>query len=263
MNRRLGFALAAISATLLLAPLLLARAQPPAERGFQGWTFVGERVAVGRGTAHSWVQVDGNGTPIAMGITFSEAALFGLPTAVTEWVLPLPRQVAVPPYDHATIDWRPRGHIPPGIYDRPHFDYHFYLITRAQRDQITVRGVNLERVMEPPGSEFIPEGYVPEPTGEPRMGRHWANAAAHEFHGQPFTRTFIYGYYDGRLAFVEPMVTREFLLGRPNLSEAIQVPAAYHREGYYPTSYTVRYLPQTREYTVSLDGLTFRPGAAE
>jgi hypothetical protein len=34
------------------------------------------------------------------------------------------------------LDWNPRGHIPDGVYTVPHFDVHFYLITREQREEI-------------------------------------------------------------------------------------------------------------------------------
>jgi hypothetical protein len=25
------------------------------------------------------------------------------------------------------LNWNPHGHIPPGVYDLPHFDFHFYI----------------------------------------------------------------------------------------------------------------------------------------
>ena len=31
------------------------------------------------------------------------------------------------PLKWALLNWNPHGHIPPGIYDRPHFDVHFYM----------------------------------------------------------------------------------------------------------------------------------------
>src|ERR1044072_4966536 len=42
-------------------------------------TFVGESRPLGNGTVRSWVTLDRNGDPTAVGVTFSEAALSGLP----------------------------------------------------------------------------------------------------------------------------------------------------------------------------------------
>ena len=31
------------------------------------------------------------------------------------------------PFKWVLLNWTPHGHIPPGVYDTPHFDVHFYL----------------------------------------------------------------------------------------------------------------------------------------
>jgi hypothetical protein len=54
------------------------------------------------------------------------------------------------------------------------------------------------------------------------------------------------------------MAARSFLETRPNVTEKIKLPAAYKKHGYYPTAYSVKYDPVRKEYTVSLDGLTYR-----
>ena len=37
------------------------------------------------------------------------------------------------------------------------------------------------------------------------MGVHAVNPSAPEFHNQPFTATFLYGYYNKQQTFIEPM----------------------------------------------------------
>ncbi|MBI2841856.1 MAG: hypothetical protein HYX78_00490 [Armatimonadetes bacterium] len=102
------------------------------------------------------------------------------------------------------MNWNPRGHIPPGIYDTPHFDFHFYMISETDRNKITAVGDDLVITEKPPRQEHVPKGYVLAPGGsEPRMGAHWINPESSEFHGQPFTKTFIYGFYDGKMAFID------------------------------------------------------------
>jgi hypothetical protein len=57
-------------------------------------------------------------------------ALKGLPEGKTmEFTLALPKEAAPTAYNHIGIDWNPQGHEPQGIYDKPHFDFHFYMIT--------------------------------------------------------------------------------------------------------------------------------------
>lgn len=96
----------------------------------------GTPVAIGNGMAWTWVRFDKETKkPVSLGVTLTETALQGLPTEVPanmvemEEILPLPRGVKDLPFTHATLDWNPKGHVPPGIYDVPHFDFHFYVIS--------------------------------------------------------------------------------------------------------------------------------------
>lgn len=133
------------------------------------------------------------------------------------------------------------------------------MISEQDRNRITVQGDDVARSEKQPAAEFVPEGYiyVPEPA-IPRMGAHWINPLSHEFHGQAFTKTFIYGSYNGNLIFAEPMITKAFLESKTNVTEAISLPAKYERHAYYPTKYSVKYDPATKEYTIALEGMTQR-----
>lgn len=45
-----------------------------------------------------------------------------------EFVLPLPSEASRRsdiPFKWALVNWNPHGHIPPGVWDEPHFDVHF------------------------------------------------------------------------------------------------------------------------------------------
>jgi hypothetical protein len=227
---------------------------------------LGQVKAMGNGRVWSWMEYGSEGTPIAIGVTFTETALSGLPENLPsdvhywEYELSLPKQAKVPPYDHIVVDWNPRGHFPPGVYDVPHFDFHFYMISSSERNKITVKKDDTTKLMKKPPAKFIPAGYIlPEGTEEPRMGVHWVDPSAPEFNKQPFTKTFIYGSYDGHVTFFEPMVSLAYLKGKePNTKETIKLPAAYERNGYYPVIYCVRHDAVRKEYTVSLEGLTQR-----
>ena len=226
---------------------------------------LGEAKILGNGVAWSWVENNSEGNPIALGITFSETALSGLPENLPsdapgwEYELPMPKEAKVAPYNHIVMNWNPHGHIPPGIYDVPHFDFHLYMITPRERKNITAKGDDIARLNKKPPARYVPTGYIlPDGTQEARMGSHWIDPSAPEFNQQPFTRTFIYGSYNGMVTFIEPMITKAFLESRQDVTESIKQPEAFQKPGYYPTQYSVKYDPVRKEYTVAVEGLIFR-----
>lgn len=90
------------------------------------------------------------------------------------------------------------------------------------------------------------------------MGAHWIDPTSPEFNGQPFTMTFIYGSYDGHFTFAEPMVSRDFLLLKPDVSIPVKSAPRVERDGYYPRHYEVIYDGKSETYTIALTELTFR-----
>ncbi|RYD93814.1 MAG: hypothetical protein EOP50_10530, partial [Sphingobacteriales bacterium] len=50
------------------------------------------------------------------------------------------------------------------------------------------------------------------------MGKHWADTTAVEFHGKKFEKTFIYGSYNGKFIFLEPMIALDYLKTKPNIT---------------------------------------------
>ena len=209
----------------------------------------GESVAVGNGTART--VVIGAGTrPVTIGVQLTMAALDGLPTAMTEWMLPLPTEISTTPWDHVALDWNPQGHEPAAIYGVPHFDFHFYAIASAEQMQIAGGPDNT-----PVPAEDIPQDYASQVVSVPMMGVHWADTLAAEFHGSPFDKTFIYGFYHGDMVFVEPMVTRALLMSHPDVMASIKQPDAFQTPGFYPGQYSVRYDPESETVRVTLEAL--------
>ncbi|HEX8524311.1 MAG TPA: DUF5602 domain-containing protein [Tepidisphaeraceae bacterium] len=229
----------------------------------------GEPVKLGNGTARTKITLDEQGRPSSIGIVLDQQALEGLPDCDAktpprsccegpEYVLSLPKQLAVPPYDHVVINWNPRGHEPVGVYDVPHFDFHFYMINQEERHTITGKPEDKARECRQPGAEFCPVGYINTDKSYRHMGNHLVDADTPELHGQPFTRTFIYGTLDGRISFIEPMITRAYLLSHPSASQPIKQPQKFGVSGYYPTHYSVKYDGLEKVYLVTLDNLIWR-----
>jgi hypothetical protein len=210
----------------------------------------GPAVSVGNGTAQSFVMEHDN-VVTSVGIKLSDGALDGLPADMSEWKLAMPNGVSVPPWDHMTLDWNPQGHEPPGIYDIPHFDFHFYMIPGAE--QAAIAGGPDDTPVE---AQFVPRDYASQVISVPAMGVHWADTLSAEFHGTPFTATFIYGFYHGQMVFVEPMVTRDFLASHPDVSSSVKQADVYQTPGSYPTSYSVRYDASQHATFIELDSLT-------
>ncbi len=228
-------------------------------------TFVGATRPLGSGTVRSWVTLDGAGKPLAVGLTFSESALRSAPTelprgqAAIDLNLVLPKEAAATPFNHIYFGWNPKGHEPENVYTVPHFDIHFYTITPEERERITAEGDDLAKCYLKPSAEYVPQGYIlPPGTAVPRMGAHWIDSNARELNGQPFTRTFIYGNYDGKLIFFEPMIAKSLFETKMNLTEYIKTPQKYAKSGYYPTKYSMRYDAAKKEYTVALEGFELR-----
>lgn len=226
----------------------------------------GSPVQVGNGNARAYVvTANGGQTAQELGIALDSAALDGLPSAQDEYsfLLTLPPNSPAP-YQVVELDWNPRGHPPPAIYTLPHFDFHFYIIPLDQRNAIVPSDPNFAKEADSlPSGDFVPPGYVPltgpgltpADVAVPQMGVHWANVNAPELHGQTFTRTFIYGSWNGKFTFFEPMVSRDYLLTHPsNVTESVPVPKAYPASGEFPTSYSVTYDAVAKEYRVALTG---------
>ena len=88
------------------------------------------------------------------------------------------------------------------------------------------------------------------------MGLHWHDSTAVEYHGQPFTRTYIEGSWNGEFIFAEPMVAVAYLLTRPDTVVPVPSPAQHSIAGYYPAAYRVSWNEASNEWRVGLAQLT-------
>ena len=245
---------------------------------------------IGDGTVRTYVLYDpaNRAVPIEVGIALSEDALENLPKPAShahaadamsshfdthERLLALPENNPTP-YKFIQFNWNPGGHEPPGVYDAPHFDFHFWIVTNDVRESIALdradygaKGGNL------PAEQYRSPFYVDASTAAkapaaavtvPKMGMHWLDVRSAEFAGKGFTKTFIYGSWDGQFVFDEPMITRDYVASKrtdaANRDEIIEMPTPAHRQvaGYYPRAYRISYDPETREYRIALTRLTWQ-----
>src|SRR3990167_9063909 len=148
------------------------------------------------------------------------------------------------------------AHPPLSFFHHPGRRPGFMKVSPEQRERITAVGEDLARAHKAPAAEFMPAGYsLPDGTEVARMGAHAIDPAAPEFNKRPFTKTFIYGFYDGQMVFLEPMVSKAFLETKPNTTDPIKLPESYSTHAYYPATYSVKYDPTQREYAISMESL--------
>ena len=245
----------------------------------------GAPLTVGAGKARAYVVLDerASNRPLEVGVALDAAALESLPTPAApqpggghnhadshEYLLTLPNGHGTQ-YQFITLDWNAAGHEPPGVYDLPHFDFHFYTISQAERNAIDPADPQFgAKAARFPASAYVPPRYMvlpppPAPVNAvPRMGVHWLDVASPELQAptspnhKAFTHTFIHGSWDGHFIFDEPMITRAFLLTTPDLTVPLPQSAQVEKAGYYPTTYRITYDATAREYRIALGSLVKR-----
>jgi len=266
------------------------RADTPVSRAL-GWPL-----KLGGGTVSGYAEFDKAGTPLAIGVVWSSTALDGLPKGsdhhhctgrtkdgeldpgtqclnTHEFVLPLPDAAARRddvPFKWVLLNWNPQGHIPPGVYDVPHFDVHFEMVPIAEIFAIQagpcgpefVRCDQFQIARKPLPPNYLAPDYVDVEAVVPAMGNHLIDTTGPEFQKQPFTRSWIYGVYDGKVIFYEAMVAQAYIQSKPNACVPIKAPKGVAAAGYYPTEYCVRHNAATGEYSVSMEKFTRREASA-
>ncbi len=254
----------------------------------------GPEVPVGNGTARMFVELGPHGEPRALGIALTEAALTGLATRMNttsrcfdkngdgtvshgeclgdyqaDLVLPAGATGLGLPVRWATVNWNPEGHMQPAppVWSAAHFDFHFFMVEPALIQGIRtgpcaefIHCEDSVRAGTPLPERHVPDGYIDVGAAVAAMGNHLVDARDPELADPTlgFSRTFIYGAYDGKLIFLEPMVSHAFLSSRPQQCTPVRPPKAFATAGYYPTSYCVRHDAATATYRVTLEGLVYR-----
>ncbi|HET9745507.1 MAG TPA: hypothetical protein VFP97_07340 [Chitinophagaceae bacterium] len=229
-------------------------------------TCYGPTVQFGNGHVRSWVNIAHDNTPLGIGIEFTDGVLDQQhihgndETHGHEVLLVLHQKAkALLPFDHLTMGFMAAGHPPPGIYSIPHFDFHFYKMSLADRLAIPTYSQAMTAFNNNPPGGYLPPAYVKGPAGEAQMGAHWMDVLSPEFNGRAFTHTFIYGSYDGKVNFLEPMASLAFLMGGTAAHQAIRQPQFFDPTNtYYPTRYNIWKNQDNNRHYIALDQMVLR-----
>ena len=249
---------------------------------------------VGNGTVRTYIVRDqkNGGRPLEVGVALSETALDGLPAPVDSpdpmanmhmYTLDLPAQNPTQ-YKFVQFDWNPKGHEPDSVYTLPHFDFHFYTVPVEVRNSIMPSDpLYAQKAANYPAAQYRYPFYLDAATAAgapaaavtvPMMGLHWLDVRSPELQKltgnpggwAPFTKTFIYGTWDGQFIFDEPMITRAYILAKKTatdpavVDEIIPVPTAqqYSPAGYYPSAYRITWDAQQKEYRIAVTQLSWK-----
>jgi hypothetical protein len=223
--------------------------------------FKGPETSFFHGKAWTWIELDNTGKPERVAISVNEDALqtvtAGSGKASEDHqhddniVLLFHPKADATLFRHVWINWNPDGHPPVGIYDKPHFDFHYYMVSPEERETF----VDTSKLTAGLSPAYLPANYTGgDPV--PMMGKHYVDLTSPELNGQPFTQTFIYGSYDARLAFWEPMITLEFLKNTTHFERDIPQPVRFQKSGYYPTK--LRIIKDNGVTNIILEGFVYR-----
>jgi hypothetical protein len=199
--------------------------------------YKSEETSLHKGKVWTSAKVDKDGKPLSVSIVLNDAALTSVPlgqptdhmSPANNLLIPIPDKSGTP-FKFAMVNWNSSGHEPDHIYTLPHFDFHFYLSTQAE----VMSYMDEAKLNAEPASGYMPANHISGP-GVPMMGKHYIDATSPELHNKTFTQTFLFGSYDSKVVFWEPMITQEFLKNTTQFERALPQPSKFQQAGYYPT----------------------------
>jgi uncharacterized protein len=265
--RQIGLAIAACTAVAFLSAC-----SGDGTTSTNSGTFFGPSQRLGNGTVKTYIILDEKGNPTEVGRRLTDSALDGLPTTPPHMLLlDFPGQASATAFDNVMLYWNPQGHDPVALFGKPHFDFHFNMVDAATIEAIKPSDPTYAaKADRAPEAKYVPKDYVVPPGGSaaaqavPGMGVHLVDSTDATLvpGSYDFKQIIINGTWDGRYTFIEPMITRDWLLAKPTLQQqSLKQPQAYQKSGYYPTAYSVRADEQTNEYVIALTGMTKREAA--
>jgi len=151
---------------------------------------------------------------------------------------------------HIEFGYNPHGHGPPGVNDVPHFDVHFYGITNEERLAIVCGSQPVpEADLVPPGYDASMVGGEPFGSCVPAMGTH---AGDEDSVSKPLDAELLFGYDQGKLIFIEPMIHADYFKNREAIELSVARPAKLGRSTTWPDTFTMSFDDETGLYHLEL-----------
>ncbi|HET9960166.1 MAG TPA: hypothetical protein VFQ61_37000 [Polyangiaceae bacterium] len=251
--------------------------------------LVENRTSLGDGYVQTFIHRNSDGSLRAIGVQIDQVAMDTLPMEPVndgatcfdqdgdgeldphmecsgghERVLFFPKVDGLP-ISWIMFNWQSMGHAPMNVFDKAHFDLHYFIQDYISRNFIRtgpcgtqVNCDDFDKAMRDIPAPFFPVGFENVGGVAGRMGNHLVNKSEAPFNGEPFTQAFAYGEYDAHLSFFEPVVGTDYLKTRPNTCGAIKPPPAVELSGLYPKKYCSRFRADRGDYIMTLEDFEYR-----
>ncbi len=220
-------------------------------------TYYGAPMTVGSGSARVYVIENTSGT-VEVGIEADSTAFVNLASdSHLHLDLPTSDSFDVSPIDHIDLGFALNGHpggpwsdaadVPENSYWAvPHFDVHFMTISDKEADKIIIPNPtdSSDLAYVVPAASDLAAGYaLGLNSGISGEGSHWAAGGEFSDFPAPFDYNFLYGFYDGKMTFEEPMVAQTFLADLKNglTSDVLQAFSVSSTNPAFGDQYFIRY----------------------
>ena len=225
---------------------------------------LGEKATYGNGSIQTYALLDDAGTLTECGVTFDDAALTGLPkTPPVDLFQYFSASVDLPTaatdqtgMKHMTVDYYPFGHNPDGIYSVEHIDFYTHYLSEAERLLVGANPADSTRFAAELPAGSLPPTFI-DAFHAPTIGTHLVNVAAPEFATPPFSNAFLYGKYDGKLSFLESMLTLTVIKAATTTAKSFDIPqpGVFPQPGkLFPTKYNIWHDAAAKKYKFFLSG---------
>jgi hypothetical protein len=209
--------------------------------------IMGEKQTQFGGDVETWAMLDGAGKVSELSFTLPMATVTGIPASTSVdvvWYIKLPdpvlQQTVFRSLDYSYL---PAGHVPAGVYDTQHWEWHLSALTKEERDALDCS----DKTMPPP--EAIPDNWIVFPECIQKIGFHGFDLAAPEYNREKFTKGNYLSYYHGIFSGVEPQITRELLNSRADVPfNPSPRPKKFGKSGLYPTKFKSKFDTNSATY---------------
>lgn len=211
-------------------------AMPLANGMIPAGAIVTEGMFAGEPGFFSWVTLDDAGKLKEFGFSIPVPTIERAGSVQVEGYLPLPQPMLDQTvFKTFSLIYLPHGHVPAGVYDIPHWEWHLYTIDKPSVEAIDCSD---QRV---PNSDQLPPDHIALPACLVHLGMHAYDLKAPEFTGGRFSKGIYGGYYHADFIAVEPKIATSVLLERQDVILPSYDPVVLGPKGTYPKSFRLSY----------------------
>lgn len=221
-------------------------------------TSYGAPTAIGNGTGRTFIRKQGN-TVLSVGIEMTDTALQGLPVIPFNqdhiYTFAPPPGIDATAIQGITMDYTD-GHVPVGAGDVPHFHPSFFLISDAQKQQITIDSPIADA---PVSADETPTNHIALHMVVPTEGAVYFDPILPGYRESPFTTTnYNYNFFNGHMVLIQTGVAVAFLNSKQEQAANLELPRMYPHPGLYPSAYRFKYDLTRRVYLFTVEGFVSR-----